>query len=261
MELVPAGPSEHGHDWQLVLRTRRHLVVYDPESREMMLRSSESPGLEWDASPTLRPMPHAVEAGASYACPVCFRPWGEPRAERDHAMMFGHGSPVQDSSWFVEEADEEAVHTAPNYFRLLSESANTTADVSLESTQAPIDMPGVSRLSADATNPGYYERFFHELARLGRGSRGTVFLCQHILNGHPLGRYAVKKIPVGDYRYVACLTQRESAALAERSAPDGVAAPPQRDPLQACVYVALLTQGSKWRSSVRFRQAFLHCMC
>ena len=82
----------------------------------------------------------------------------------------------------------------------------------------------VARLLAPAGEPGLS---FMELAgrldatahlphALADGPAGTVFLCQHFLNGHPLGRYAVKKIPVGDYRYVACLTQREPAALAER---------------------------------------------
>uniref|UniRef100_V5EZU8 non-specific serine/threonine protein kinase n=1 Tax=Kalmanozyma brasiliensis (strain GHG001) TaxID=1365824 RepID=V5EZU8_KALBG len=46
---------------------------------------------------------------------------------------------------------------------------------------------------------GYYARFFVELKRLGRGARGQVFLCQHVLNGNKLGKFAIKKIPVGDH--------------------------------------------------------------
>ncbi|RKP09926.1 kinase-like domain-containing protein [Thamnocephalis sphaerospora] len=53
-----------------------------------------------------------------------------------------------------------------------------------------------------AFNQGYYERFFVEEKRLGRGLRGQVFLCQasssHILDQVQLGEYAVKKVPVGD---------------------------------------------------------------
>ncbi|KAI9091700.1 kinase-like domain-containing protein [Phlyctochytrium arcticum] len=46
-------------------------------------------------------------------------------------------------------------------------------------------------------NQGYYDRFFVEESKLGRGQRGSVFLCQHVLDQVPLGQFAVKAIPVG----------------------------------------------------------------
>lgn len=48
-----------------------------------------------------------------------------------------------------------------------------------------------------AMNQGYYEKFFVELGTLGRGARGSVFLCRHKLGSLSLGEYAVKKIAVG----------------------------------------------------------------
>ena len=97
--------------------------------------------------------------------------------------------------YLAQDADEET-ETAPQYFRLLSESTGpNTPDTSLSS-------PFESTLGADITNQGYYERFFVELAKLGRGARGTVFLCQHVLHGHALGKYAIKKVPIGDHTYV-----------------------------------------------------------
>jgi hypothetical protein len=45
---------------------------------------------------------------------------------------------------------------------------------------------------------GYYDRFFVELERLGRGQRGMVFLCKHVLDHIDLGTYAVKAIAVGE---------------------------------------------------------------
>ncbi|RKP13747.1 kinase-like domain-containing protein, partial [Piptocephalis cylindrospora] len=45
---------------------------------------------------------------------------------------------------------------------------------------------------------GYYARFFREERMLGRGYRGSVFLCQHILDSVPLGQYAIKKVAIGD---------------------------------------------------------------
>jgi hypothetical protein len=53
-------------------------------------------------------------------------------------------------------------------------------------------------LEKSSLNQGYYERFFIEQKRLGRGHGGCVFLCLHVLNGISLGQFAVKKVPVGN---------------------------------------------------------------
>jgi len=57
-------------------------------------------------------------------------------------------------------------------------------------------------LSSSSFNNGYYERFFIERKKLGRGFRGSVFLCHHILDQVFLGEYAVKKVAVGKYIYI-----------------------------------------------------------
>ncbi|GJE86683.1 serine/threonine protein kinase-like protein [Phanerochaete sordida] len=44
---------------------------------------------------------------------------------------------------------------------------------------------------------GYFKTFFQEECRLGMGANGSVFLCQHMLDGNSLGHFAVKKIAVG----------------------------------------------------------------
>jgi serine/threonine protein kinase len=54
------------------------------------------------------------------------------------------------------------------------------------------------QLSSKSFNDGYYESFFVEVTKLGRGYRGSVFLCQHVLEGIALSEYAIKKIPVGE---------------------------------------------------------------
>ncbi|KAJ2089601.1 putative serine/threonine-protein kinase iks1 [Coemansia sp. RSA 487] len=53
-------------------------------------------------------------------------------------------------------------------------------------------------VSAKSFNQGYYERFFTEQNKLGKGLRGSVFSCQHVLDGVFLGHYAVKKVAVGN---------------------------------------------------------------
>ncbi|EUC58803.1 kinase [Rhizoctonia solani AG-3 Rhs1AP] len=53
-------------------------------------------------------------------------------------------------------------------------------------------------VNAPKPSNGYYTTFFTEETRLGMGANGSVYLCQHVLNGIPLGHFAVKKIAVGD---------------------------------------------------------------
>ncbi|ORX75827.1 hypothetical protein BCR32DRAFT_284819 [Anaeromyces robustus] len=53
-------------------------------------------------------------------------------------------------------------------------------------------------LSSSSFNNGYYERFFIERKKLGRGFRGSVFLCHHVLDQVFLGEYAIKKVAVGN---------------------------------------------------------------
>ncbi|KAJ2908401.1 putative serine/threonine-protein kinase iks1, partial [Coemansia aciculifera] len=53
-------------------------------------------------------------------------------------------------------------------------------------------------VAASSFNQGYYERFFSEQKKLGKGLRGSVFSCQHILDNVYLGQYAVKKVAVGN---------------------------------------------------------------
>ncbi|KAJ1978617.1 putative serine/threonine-protein kinase iks1 [Dimargaris verticillata] len=60
------------------------------------------------------------------------------------------------------------------------------------------DEPATVHLSPGIFNQGYYQRFFVEERKLGRGLRGAVYLCQHMLDKIPLGQYAVKKVPIGD---------------------------------------------------------------
>ncbi|KAJ2786069.1 putative serine/threonine-protein kinase iks1 [Coemansia javaensis] len=55
-------------------------------------------------------------------------------------------------------------------------------------------------VSQGSFNQGYYERFFVEQRKLGKGLRGSVFSCQHVLDGIHLGHYAVKKVAVGNNR-------------------------------------------------------------
>lgn len=76
--------------------------------------------------------------------------------------------------------------------KLASHQTTLVEEVESPSTQHP------KNLSDSSINQGYYKRFFNEGPKLGRGSGGSVFKCQHMLDGIELGAYAVKKVPVGD---------------------------------------------------------------
>ena len=151
---------------------------------------------------------------AASSCPTCLRPWpsvNRPNAPRrfDLQTRYDHGDGY--------EAADTPSYVAPNYFRLLaqassvpgsraptrpssptrldfSESASSTRSATPD---APAEPP--EPLQQGVQVEGYYSRFFYEIKQLGRGARGTVFLCQHVLNGNRLGKYAIKKIPVGDH--------------------------------------------------------------
>lgn len=58
-----------------------------------------------------------------------------------------------------------------------------------------------------------YRRFFVEEQKIGSGGYGSVFLCRHMINGIDLGKYAIKKIPVGDNRPWLMRVLREVKAL------------------------------------------------
>ncbi|KAG9062665.1 putative serine/threonine-protein kinase iks1 [Linnemannia hyalina] len=87
-----------------------------------------------------------------------------------------------------------------------SPTSSSRASLDIDSHTPPLDKSksrardsnNPAHLSHDALNQGYYERFFVEQMKLGRGYRGSVFLCQHILDGIHLGEYAIKKVAVGD---------------------------------------------------------------
>lgn len=83
--------------------------------------------------------------------------------------------------------------TAP----LESDSPGVDGDSRQSATPAPAPRPQAERNPPRGVE-GYYTRFFVEERRLGMGAEGSVYLCQHVLEGNPLGHYAVKKVAVGE---------------------------------------------------------------
>ncbi|KAG8966342.1 putative serine/threonine-protein kinase iks1 [Tulasnella sp. 419] len=149
--------------WRPILEASNQVVLYNPSSHALSVTNSGHQGL----SPS-----KSDEDGRSVNCPYCHRPLSE-----EPPLMF----------------DRNHQQTrATNYFHLLA-AAN---EISRPTT--PITPSGEGRpLGSDVMAEGYFEAFFKEEKRLGMGANGSVWLCEHVLDGNHLGHYAVKKVAVG----------------------------------------------------------------
>ncbi|KAJ4371324.1 putative serine/threonine-protein kinase iks1 [Neocucurbitaria cava] len=197
MSLIPYAPAESR---EIVLRHGSAVVVYDQRSKQLSLR---------DASQST-----TVE---STTCPYCRRPYREPSPnEEDESDEHEHSPGIPD-------ADNGFVN--PGYFQMLRRSQPGSEEGSrpasphkqlappplqggpsefhapdgaefVGSTPAP---PARSQgISARAFSPNYFKTFFVEERELGRGGKGVVLLVQHVLDGVQLGKFACKRVPVGD---------------------------------------------------------------
>lgn len=96
-----------------------------------------------------------------------------------------------------------------NYFKLLdsferaplpndhSTTSTPTSSRPSSGTGTPVPTP-YSSISESAFSQGYFDRFFRVISTLGKGSRGVVFLVEHVLDGYSLGKFALKKVAVGN---------------------------------------------------------------
>lgn len=86
-----------------------------------------------------------------------------------------------------------------NYFQLLEVSNDVSSRPSTPSSIEPTSpSEQSSTFAAETMAQGYFNAFFEEECKLGMGANGSVFLCQHVLDGNRLGRFAVKKVAVGE---------------------------------------------------------------
>lgn len=186
---------------QLTHYCRRHgssVVVYDQRSRQLSLR---------DASRST-----AVE---DTSCPYCRRPYREPSS---HENDSDHEHPPRTPGI----PDAESGFVNPAYFQMLRRSQPGSAEISrpssphkqltpapIQDDQSPFHAPEGAEfmgstpvpprnISAKAFSPDYFRTFFVEERELGRGGKGVVLLVQHVLDGVQLGKFACKRVPVGD---------------------------------------------------------------
>ncbi|KAG2176231.1 hypothetical protein INT43_005465 [Umbelopsis isabellina] len=179
LELVPY------RDWTVIAENnvRGDLVLYNPETRMVTVQNQASPDHNIPSSDPMEIVQNII------TCPYCHRAF-----ESDSSMSELNQPNFMDT----------------NYFRLLSpvptqtlnneqtrENASVTPDIASENNNQS-DEQSINHLKENAFNQGYYQKFFTEEKKLGRGLRGSVYLCQHELDGVNLGQYAIKKVAVGD---------------------------------------------------------------
>ncbi|KAF1845182.1 kinase-like protein [Cucurbitaria berberidis CBS 394.84] len=197
MSLIPYAPAESR---EIVFRHGSAVVVYDQRSKQLSLR---------DASRSI-----TVEATS---CPYCRRSYRDPSPSgEDESDEHEHAPSIPDA---------ENGFVNPGYFQMLRRSQPGSEEGSrppsphkqlapaplqgrpsefyapegaefVGSTPAP---PTRSQgISARAFSPNYFKSFFVEERELGRGGKGVVLLVQHVLDGVQLGKFACKRVPVGD---------------------------------------------------------------
>ncbi|KAI0674365.1 kinase-like protein [Trametes maxima] len=188
--LVALGPLDP--EWQPILHVSDQVVLYNPTSHALSIRTH--------ARPSTRTLTHPGR------CPYCHRalPAGGDRGQHEEDDL---DSDVEDI--------EPHSNRAPNYFHLLEVANESSRPASLDGVSAADDEPsaGPSAFRADNMAEGYFKAFFQEVCRLGMGANGSVYLCQHVLDGNSLGYFAVKKVAVGQSHSYLLNTLREVRLL------------------------------------------------
>ncbi|GBE87646.1 kinase-like domain-containing protein [Sparassis latifolia] len=189
-------------EWQPILHVSNQVVLYNPTSHAISVRTqSRSP------PPTL-----VHRSSTDVRCPYCHRLLpadlhAEDESERDFELdaEFDRHSHSRAANYFqlLEIANETASRpvtptTSSSNIRPFATFSDTQyADSSGNSTRGPNGSAGGNAFRAENMAEGYFKAFFKEECRLGMGANGSVFLCQHVLDGNLLGHFAVKKIAVG----------------------------------------------------------------
>ncbi|EKM75829.1 hypothetical protein AGABI1DRAFT_45808 [Agaricus bisporus var. burnettii JB137-S8] len=187
-------------DWETILHSSNQVVLYNPKSHALSItHSSSNPDIQ------------------DKKCPVCKR-----------VLPNGFGPDTSEDIGF-DEADPSRYSRNPHYFQLLSiANESTTGPPPLTSHEA--DERGDTQsdgtphaFHSNTMAEGYFERFFQEEYKLGMGANGSVYLCQHMLDGNPLGHFAVKKIAVGQSHSYLLKILREVRLLEQLHHPNIIA--------------------------------------
>ncbi|KAF8308195.1 kinase-like protein, partial [Clavulina sp. PMI_390] len=167
---IPGDSEAPTSDWQAILHGNNQVVLYNSTNKAVTVtraHGSEYGELEWEEY-------EHDDIDVEDVCPYCHRPMAEPP---------NPPSPVYPR--------------APNYFHLLAESTSSSRPRTPPGRDSDSDSSSDRLFTPGTLAEGYFDMFFREERKLGMGANGSVFLCQHVLDGNMLGHFAVKKIAVG----------------------------------------------------------------
>ncbi|KAJ2672353.1 putative serine/threonine-protein kinase iks1 [Coemansia sp. RSA 1085] len=227
-QLVPYSP------WKVILyrRPAGQVVLYNQDSSDVEVRHvvPETLTSAYLQPPASKDMSIAhrkqndslgVQPYTRYICPTCLqslpahttRAW-ETRldtgadshssagviSDRDYFNMLARSLRLQQTPLAL--SDGSSISHNEEYRHLVQGKSNIASmpvvPVLETGASMPAEIPETGGVAESSFNQGYYERFFAEQRKLGKGLRGSVFSCQHILDGVYLGHYAVKKVAVGN---------------------------------------------------------------
>ncbi|KAH0537496.1 hypothetical protein FGG08_005714 [Glutinoglossum americanum] len=192
MSLVPYSSRDSR---EVVLRHNDAVVVYDPQSKQLVLRDA-SPG------PTVE----------LTNCPYCHRPLNGGPQDLDGAHRVS--SPGVDAGFINPEYFRmlhRSIHTSPESSgppspgRQLAQTERIQPDHSSDSggndgfiDDSSLHSQASHNIPSAAFSPDFYKKNFIEKGELGRGGNGVVLKVEHVMGGVSLGHFACKRIPVGD---------------------------------------------------------------
>ena len=172
--LVVANNPHDRDTWRPILEAQNQVVLYNPASHALTVTSTNARSAESSAT-SMTPGPDDVPKDGS--CPYCHQPLRNVDAGEDPDVETQH-----------EQYDEHS--RVSNYFHLLA-AANRGPSMLMSSAESPQSpQPGAETTPSQPLHmaEGYFQAFFREVKRLGMGANGTVLLCEHVLDGNPLGK-------------------------------------------------------------------------
>lgn len=131
----------------------------------------------------------------SYVSPLFLQDGAASPTSANAAMREGH-SPIPEEV----ETDRELLELLASHQAKLSraEASNLVAVEDEHNGNAEGENEKRFASPPESKPNTYYEKYFIEAKKLGSGTFGGVYLCMHVMEGVPLGSFALKKIPVGD---------------------------------------------------------------
>ncbi|KAM3532998.1 hypothetical protein MY4038_003717 [Beauveria bassiana] len=190
MSLIPYHPREGR---EIVLRHRNAVVVRDPDSQRLEIRGQTCPHCQ-------QPLPQGSTSAANHTYDR-YEGAEDSFVDPEYFRMLRRGNY---NFLPAARASQSPVRTLPrpdyNGGRIGFRSPEVLdEEEDLEPIRAP-EQPQRrgSRIRREAFSPNYYKTFFSEERVLGKGGKGVVLLVRHKLDGHSLGQFACKRVPVGD---------------------------------------------------------------